>query len=66
MLEFLNMGGYAAFVWPSYLLAAVIMAGLWLTSRRALKLREAELKRLEGEAVDRRGRRREEVRSGDA
>jgi len=27
MSEFLNMGGYAAYVWPSYGLAAII---LWL------------------------------------
>jgi heme exporter protein D len=64
MAEFLSMGGYAAFVWPSYLLAAAIMAGLWLASRRALRLREAELEGLERAGVGR--REREEAATGDA
>jgi heme exporter protein D len=25
--DFLNMGGYARFVWPSYLLAVVVLVG---------------------------------------
>ena len=30
--EFLAMGGYAAYVWSSYALAAAVMAGLWLAA----------------------------------
>lgn len=32
MSEFFNMGGYAAFVWSSYLLAGAIMVGLLIHS----------------------------------
>ena len=28
--EFFAMGGYAAYVWSSYGLAAAVLAGLWL------------------------------------
>ena len=34
MSEFLNMGGYAAFVWPSYGLAAVVLWLNWYLPRR--------------------------------
>ncbi|MBI4184386.1 MAG: heme exporter protein CcmD [Proteobacteria bacterium] len=60
MGEFLAMGGYGAFVWPSYALAAAVLAGLWLSSRWTLKAREAELARLEGEGASRRTRPRAE------
>lgn len=36
MMEFLNMGGYAFFVWGSYLVVAVCMVGMYLFSRRSL------------------------------
>ena len=45
--EFLDMGGYAAFVWPSYLIVAGVMAALWLASRRRLKQTAEDLARLE-------------------
>ncbi len=32
MSEFFNMGGYGAFVWPSYLLAGAMMLGLLIHS----------------------------------
>ncbi|MCP4187871.1 MAG: heme exporter protein CcmD [Gammaproteobacteria bacterium] len=34
MSEFLNMGGYAAYVWPSYGLAAVVLWLNWYLPRR--------------------------------
>ena len=34
MAEFFNMGGYAAFVWPSYGLAAVVLWLNWYLPRR--------------------------------
>jgi heme exporter protein D len=40
---FLDMGGYAGFVWPAYVLAAAILAGLLLVSLRQLRKAEADL-----------------------
>lgn len=41
--EFLAMGGYAAFVWPAYALAATVLIGLLVVSLRQLRKAEAEL-----------------------
>ena len=49
MSEFLSMGGYGAFVWPSYGLTAVIMVVLLITSLRGLKSTEATFERLKAE-----------------
>ena len=43
MAEFLHMGGYAQFVWPSYGLAAAV---LWLNWYIPRKQHEAALRRL--------------------
>jgi heme exporter protein D len=43
MMEFLQMGGYAAFVWPSYALAALV---LWLNWYLPRKQHEKELRQL--------------------
>ena len=32
--EFLYMGGYARYVWPSYIIAAVILFANWQVARR--------------------------------
>ena len=40
---FFAMGGYAAFVWPAYALAAIVLAGLLAVSLRQLLKAEAEL-----------------------
>jgi heme exporter protein D len=37
------MGGYAAFVWPAFGVAAVTLVVLYVVSWRGLKAREAEL-----------------------
>lgn len=55
--EFFAMGGYAAYVWPSYGVAFGVMAALlawaWSTARRG----EAEVERLRASGLDpRRGR----------
>ncbi len=47
MGEYLAMGGHGAFIWPAYLTAAAVMAGLLLASLRALRARQAELGALE-------------------
>ena len=43
LAQFLEMGGYARFVWPSFGLTFVVLTGLVVISRRALKAAEAEL-----------------------
>jgi heme exporter protein D len=44
VIEFLQMGGYAAFVWPSYGIAALILWLNWYIPRKQL---ETELRLLE-------------------
>ncbi len=46
MSDFLAMGGYAAFVWPAFGFAAVVLIGLLAQSWRAARRREAELEQL--------------------
>lgn len=46
MQEFLSMGGYGAYVWPSYGLTALVMVVLLVASIRGLKSTEAEFVRL--------------------
>jgi heme exporter protein D len=47
-MDFLSMGGYAAYVWPAFGFAACVLLGLlgqsWWVARR----REAEFERLRG------------------
>ena len=47
MLDYLAMGGYAAFVWPAYVLAAVVLGGLFWQSRQGYRRRQRELERLQ-------------------
>lgn len=47
MSEFLSMGGYAAFVWPSYGLTALVMAGLAVWAWRSQRAARARVARLE-------------------
>ncbi len=51
---FLNMGGYAEFVWPSFGLTFVLMVALWGLSRRTLRKAEATLATLQTQAKGRR------------
>ena len=37
ILEFLRMGGYAAYVWPAYAVAVIVMAGLLIQSLRSYR-----------------------------
>ena len=43
MNEFFAMGGYAAYVWPALAVTAIVMAGIYIQSHRALHAREVEL-----------------------
>ena len=45
--DYLSMGGYAAFVWPAFAVAAAVMAALAFVSRRGLRARQAELEALQ-------------------
>lgn len=46
--EFLHMGGYAAYVWPSYLFTAVAIGWMVIAARRAhTKALEVARRRLE-------------------
>ena len=47
--KFLEMGGYAAYVWPALGLTVVVLAGLLIASAKSARRREAELARLEAE-----------------
>ena len=53
---FFQMGGYAAFVWPSLLLTAVVMAGLLIATLRQLRQRQHRLAELEAAGAQRRRR----------
>ena len=43
MSEYLAMGGYAAFIWPSYGVAAILLVVLFLVSVRRLQAAERAL-----------------------
>ncbi len=47
--RFLEMGGYAAYVWPALGLTALVLAVLLIASVRNARRREAELAQLEAE-----------------
>lgn len=62
MADYLHMGGYALYVWGSYLLTALVLGALFLGALRTLQRRERELEALRSLAPHRRARaeRREE------
>ncbi|EWY42403.1 cytochrome C biogenesis protein CycX [Skermanella stibiiresistens SB22] len=62
MAEFFSMGGYAAYVWPAYGVAAVFLVGMLIVSLRGLRRHESLLKTLEAT----RPRRRERTRRDGA
>ena len=43
---FIDMGGYAAWVWTSYGLAALALGGILILTRRTLNARERECETL--------------------
>ena len=48
--EFLTMGGYAAYVWPAYGIAAAVVAANVILPGRRLKHLRAEIHRRRSEA----------------
>lgn len=55
MQDFLSMGGYGAYVWPSYGLTALVLLALLVASVRGLKSTESQFDRLKA-ATDAKGR----------
>ena len=43
MEEFFQMGGYSKFVWPAYMIVALVLFGLWIWSQRFQRTSEDEL-----------------------
>ncbi len=66
MAEFFSMGGYAAYVWPAYGIAAVILVAMLIVSLRGLRRHEALLKTLETSRPRRRERNRRANSTGIA
>ena len=66
MAEFFAMGGYAAYIWPAYGVAALVLLGLLVASIKGLRAHEATLKALEGSRPSRRRSRREAAGPGAA
>ena len=52
MAEFLSMGGYGAYIWPSFGVTAVLLVVLLISSLRFAKRSEQALKELEEEMPD--------------
>jgi heme exporter protein CcmD len=47
LMEYLDMGGYARYVWPSYIIVLIAIGSNVVMARRALKrAREAAVRRL--------------------
>lgn len=53
MSHFFNMGGYAVYVWPSYFLTALVLAGLAYESWRGYRTARQDVSRLEDDRPDR-------------
>jgi len=57
---YFDMDGYAAFVWPSYAVAAVVLAALFFGVLGRVRAGDRALQRLEAAGAGRRRRRRSE------
>jgi heme exporter protein D len=47
LTEVLAMGGYAPYVWPSFIIAAAVMLGMVITSMRSLRKAQKTLAELQ-------------------
>ena len=65
MQEFLSMGGYGAYVWPSYGLSAVLLVGVLVASVRSMKSTEAEFARLKAATAPKKQKQKTETSDGD-
>src|SRR3954471_20551083 len=50
LTDVLAMGGYAAYVWPSFIIAALLMLGMVITSMRSLRKAQRTLSQLQESA----------------
>jgi heme exporter protein D len=66
MTDFLSMGGYAAFVWPAYAIAALVLLGLLAATWKGLRDSETTLKALESTRPARRRARPSPQQRADA
>lgn len=57
LTRWLEMGGYAPYVWPAFAATVVVLAGLLFDSIRTLRSREATLAELQRQANAGLGRR---------
>ena len=57
------MGGYAAFVWPAFGAALIVLGGLLITSLRTLRANQAALAALQAAGGGRRRARGDEARN---
>jgi heme exporter protein D len=46
LTDFLSMDGYGGYIWPAYLIAAVVLIGLLVASLRNARGQEARLAQL--------------------
>ncbi|NOX83642.1 MAG: heme exporter protein CcmD [Alphaproteobacteria bacterium] len=53
MSEFLQMGGYARFVWPAYIVSALVIGGLSLAIWRRGRALQRQLSRFDAEGAAR-------------
>ncbi|VAW04848.1 hypothetical protein MNBD_ALPHA05-383 [hydrothermal vent metagenome] len=51
MSEFLQMGGYAHFVWPAYIVSVLVIGGLSLAIWRRGRALQRQLSRFEGDGA---------------
>jgi heme exporter protein D len=58
MEHYFGMGGYADFIWPSYIIVAVVMIGLVVFTRMDLLRQRALLEALEKTQADKGGARK--------
>ncbi len=55
IMEFLGMGGYGGYVWPSYLVTAAVLIAMLAASLRLLRSNEATIRDLEKTTKDETG-----------
>jgi heme exporter protein CcmD len=54
MMQWLNMGGYWPYVWPSYLLTLVVVVlNVWFARRSAFEARQEALRRAQAATAPR-------------
>ena len=55
-MDWFAMGGYGAYIWPSYGFTALVLVALLISAWRTMRVRESEVERLRGLGADPRRR----------